>query len=132
MSGTDRNFDTALENTARVIRPNEEPYSWKASRDTGAWLMQHLEEAGFAPKTDGPDLGVEVRTVTGTIGAGSLDELVTNMMMFKDMFLKGYSEKEITRAEVVLKEELKKLETYRETEKGVEVGTVAWIGIGRK
>ena len=110
-----------------MIRPNETPYSWKdvKGRDSGSFLMKQLEDAGFTPR-------VEVRSVTGTVSATSLDELVSNMMLPKDMFWKGYSEEEIKKAEPVLKEQIKGLATYRETEGGVEIGTVAWIGIGWK
>ena len=53
-----------------------------------------------------------------------------NMMMFKDMFYKGYSEEELVKCREVLAEELSKLEEYREVERGVEIGNWAWVGTG--
>jgi hypothetical protein len=93
-----------------VIRPNETPFSWKdlKRRDAGWWLMKQLEDARFTP-------GVEVRSVKGAVSAVSLDGLVSNMMAFKDMFWKGYSEEEIGKAELVLKEQIR-----------------GWIRIGRR
>lgn len=39
--------------------------------------MKHLEEAGFGNK-------VQVKSAVGRIEAPSLEELVSNMMLFKD------------------------------------------------
>lgn len=43
-----------MENTGRVIRPNEEPFSWKAPKEwgEGSWLKKQLEYAGFGKKVD--------------------------------------------------------------------------------
>jgi hypothetical protein len=75
----ERNFDTALEKAALVVRPDEKPFSWNLNDDwkTGWWLMKELEEAGFGNK-------VQVKSVDGRSEASTLDELVGNMLFFKD------------------------------------------------
>ncbi len=64
--------------------------------------------------------------------AGSLDELVGNLMGAKDMFYKGYSDEEVERLPEVLKEEVKKLESYDEREDSVGIKMVAWVGFAWK
>ncbi|TVY65727.1 Glandicoline B O-methyltransferase roqN [Lachnellula suecica] len=122
-----RNFDDAFEAACRRIRPDEKPYSWKSTSgwDKGWWLMQHLEEAGFGHQ-------VEVRSVKGKLSAGSLEELVGNWMLLKGMFFKHYKEDELKRLPAVLAEEARKLPAFKETKEGVEIETVAWIGVGTK
>ena len=109
------------------MRPNEEQFSWNLLEDStkGWYLMKLLEEAGFGYK-------VSVKAVNGTIDAGSLNEMVENMMLGRAMLFKNYSEDENARIPTLLGEELSKLAAYRETEKGVEIETVAWIGVATK
>lgn len=64
--------------------------------------------------------------------ARTLDELVENLLLFKDMFYKGYSEEEVKRLPGVLGEELRKLETFSEAEGRVAVEMIAWVGFGWK
>jgi len=75
----ERNFDIALEEAALVVRPDEKPFSWNVDEDckTGWWLMKHLEEAGFGKE-------IQIKRVNGRIEAPTLDDLVANMMLFKD------------------------------------------------
>ncbi|RDL39541.1 Uncharacterized protein BP5553_03881 [Venustampulla echinocandica] len=123
----ERNFDKAFEATALTIRPNEQPYSWDIGGDycRGFYLMKQLEEAGFGSL-------VEVKSAKGKVEANSLDELVENMMFFKDMFFKGYDDEELARVPDILKEKVKALEKFKQTEDGVEIEMVAWIGVGWK
>jgi hypothetical protein len=60
--------------------------------------------------------------------AGSLEELVDNLMGVKDMFYKGYSEDEIWRLPGVMGEEIKKLEAYEEMKGSVGIKMVARVG----
>ena len=87
--------------------------------------MGQLEDAGFGN-------AVQVKSVDSAITAGSLDELVANMMLFKDMFYKGYTDEEIRKATAVLKEEVRKLPAFEETEGSVRIKMVAWIGVAWK
>ncbi|KAG0648819.1 Methyltransferase tpcH [Hyphodiscus hymeniophilus] len=120
---SERSFDIALEKAALVVRPDEKPFSWGVSEDwsKGWWLMKHLEEAGFGNR-------VEVRSVNGRVEAKTLHELVGNMMLFKER----YSEEELARLEVALKEEIRKLPQFEETEKDVGIKMVAWVGFAWK
>lgn len=87
--------------------------------------MRLLEEAGFGNR-------VEVRSVKGKIEAKTLDEMAENMMFFKDMMFKGYTDEEVARLPGVLKEKLAGLEKFKQTENGVEIEMTAWIGVGWK
>ena len=64
--------------------------------------------------------------------AGSLEELVDNLMGAKDMFYRGYSEEEVAKLPGVLKEEVKKLEAYDERDGSVGIKMVAWVGFAWK
>jgi len=86
--------------------------------------MKQLSEAGFGNK-------VEMRLVEGCAEAATVEELAGNMMLFKDMFMKGWEEQELERAEVVLREELRALEGFFE-EGRVGVKMVAWVGMAQK
>lgn len=91
-----------------------------------AWqLVKHLEEGGFS--TD-----VEVRSFLTYTEAKSLDELVENIWLYKDMLFAGYDEAELIKAKAVLKEELKKTRTFEEVEGSVRIGMKAWIATARK
>jgi hypothetical protein len=83
--------------------------------------MKRLEDAGFGNR-------VTVKRVEGRMEAGSLEELVDNLMGVKDMFYKGYSEEEVARLTGVLKEEVKELEAYDGREGNVGIEMVAWVG----
>jgi hypothetical protein len=48
------------------------------------------------------------------------------------VFYKGYNEEELTRLEEALKEEIRKLPDFEETEKDVGIKMVAWIGFAFK
>lgn len=122
-----RNFPEAFEKTARRIRPNEEPFSWNTPPewDHGWFLMKHLEEAGFGYK-------VEVKSVVSQVEAGSLEELVSNMLLFKGMFFKGYTEEEDAQLPVVLAEEIRELEAFEEEEGCASIKMVAWVGLAWK
>ena len=124
---TERNFTEAFENTARIIRPDEKPFSWDIPLDweRGSWLMRRLEDAGFAYK-------VSVKSVEGKMEAGSLDELVENMLLFKDMFYKGYSNEEVKELHAILRNQVQKLKDFRETKDGVEIAMIAWVGMAWK
>ncbi|KAH8820096.1 S-adenosyl-L-methionine-dependent methyltransferase [Xylogone sp. PMI_703] len=126
-SWAERSWPPALENVARIIRPHEEPYSWNIPDEwnRGSYLMGILEDAGFGHN-------VEVRSVPSLIEAKTLDEMVENMMPFKDMFYKGYSEEELARVPDLLKDELKKLTAFKEEENRVKVDMVAWVGFAWK
>ncbi|KUJ22047.1 S-adenosyl-L-methionine-dependent methyltransferase [Mollisia scopiformis] len=122
-----RNFEKAFEATGRTIRPNEEPSAWKipAEWNKGWWLMKMLDEGGF-------DADVEVKLVKGGMQASSLDELVENLMYFKDMFFKGYNEEEVKRLLEVMRKEISAAPGYNETNDGVKVEMIAWVGIAVK
>lgn len=81
----------------------------------GSWLVVQLEDAGFGNN-------VELRPCLTYTSAGSLDELVENMMLAKQMFFAGYSDEELERAEGVFREELRKLRTFEEWSGGRELG----------
>lgn len=68
----------------------------------------------------------------GRVSARSLEELIDNWMLFKGMWWKGFSDEEMERLPAVLVEETRKLETFRETDGGVEIETAAWIGFAWK
>ncbi|KAE9370500.1 S-adenosyl-L-methionine-dependent methyltransferase [Stipitochalara longipes BDJ] len=123
----ERNFTGALEAAALRIRPSEKPFSWDIPEEygRGSWLMKQLEDAGFGNR-------VTVKRVEGRMEAGSLDELVDNLMGAKDMFYKGYSEEEVARLPEMLKEEVKKLEAYEERKGSVGIKMVAWAGYAWK
>ncbi|PMD46346.1 S-adenosyl-L-methionine-dependent methyltransferase [Hyaloscypha variabilis F] len=123
----ERNFTDALEAAALRIRPRETPFSWDLPEEwgRGSWLMKQLEDAGFGNR-------VTVKRVEGRMEARSLDELVGNLMGAKDMFYKGYSDEEVERLPEVLKEEVKKLESYDEREDSVGIKMVAWVGFAWK
>lgn len=48
------------------------------------------------------------------------------------VFYKGYSEEELAKLEDALKEEIRKLPEFEETEKDVGIKMVAWIGFAWK
>ena len=87
--------------------------------------MRQLEDAGFGNR-------VTVKRIEGRMEAASLDELVDNLMGTKDMFYKGYSEEEVGRLPGVLKEKVKNLKTYDETEGSVGIKMGAWVGYAWK
>jgi hypothetical protein len=67
-----------------------------------------------------------VKSVEGRMEAGSLEELVDNLMGVKDTFYKGYSEEGVRRLPGVMAEEIKKLDAYEEREGIVGIKMVAW------
>jgi hypothetical protein len=91
-----------------------------------SWLAAQLEAGGFGNN-------IEIRpSVTYTVAA-SLDALVENMMLAKQMFFAGYNEEELVEAKSAFRKELQKLRTYEKIEAGgVRIGMKAWIGIGWK
>lgn len=118
----------AFYNAARAVRPHEEPLKLMALKPEvmrASWLAMQLEEGGFGNN-------VEVRPCVTYTEAGSLDELVENMMLAKQMFFAGYSEEELERVKLIFEEELSKLRTFERVEGGVRVGMKAWIGVGWK
>jgi len=58
--------------------------------------------------------------------------MFTHVLICCLVFYKGYSDEECTRLEMALKEEIRKLPQFEETEKDVSVGTVAWVGFAWK
>jgi len=68
----------------------------------------------------------------GKIEAGSLEELASNLMLFKDIFFKGYTDEEIKTLPAILGEELRKLDSFEETEGHVQVKMTAWVGTAWK
>lgn len=84
-----------------------------------------LDEGGF-------DANVEIKTVEGGMQTTSLDELVENLLFFKDMFFKDYSEEEVKRLPEVIRKEISSLPGYHENENGVGVKMIAWIGVAVK
>lgn len=68
----------------------------------------------------------------GRAEAGSLEELVSNMMLFKDMFFKGYNDQELASVSTFLGEELRNLESFEETEGHAEIKMKAWVGTAWK
>jgi hypothetical protein len=127
MMATERNFTEAVEAAARTVRPHEKPFSWEIPEEwsKGSWLMQRLEEAGFGNR-------VSVKSHVGRMEVGSLEELVGNMMLFKDMFFKGYSEEELAKLEKALLVEVPKLKAFETWENGVGIQMVAWVGFAWK
>lgn len=87
--------------------------------------MKMLDEGGF-------DANVDIKLVEGGMQAGSLDELVENLMLFKDMFFKDYNEEEVKRMPEVIRKEVSSSAAYHENEAGVGVKMIAWIGIAVK
>jgi hypothetical protein len=116
-----------MEAAALRIRPDEKPYKWEVPGDwnRGSWLVRELENAGFGHH-------VSVKSVDSAIVAADLDGLVSNMMLFKNMFYKGYTDEEIARLEVVLKEELRKLPNFEESGEFARVNMLAWVGVAWK
>lgn len=64
--------------------------------------------------------------------AENLDQMVENLLHLKGMFYKGYTEEEVARLPSVLKEEVKKLTAFEETEKDVGIKMVAWVAYASK
>ncbi len=91
----------------------------------GSWLATNMENGGFGNN-------FEVKPFVTYTMAASLDELADNMMLAKQMFFSGFSEKEISSARSVLREELQKLRTFEIFDGGVRIGMKAWIGRGWK
>ena len=124
----DRVWPFAFVNAARAIRPLDpvtSPMLLKVVQVRAWQLVKHLEEGGFS--TD-----VEVRSFLTYTEAKSLDELVENIWLYKDMLFAGYDEAELIKAKAVLKEELKKTRTFEEVEGSVRIGMKAWIATARK
>ncbi|KAJ9663103.1 hypothetical protein H2201_005774 [Coniosporium apollinis] len=124
----DRVWPSAFCNTARAIRPHEDPQNSIAIKPEwmrGSWLMTQLENAGF-----GND--VEVRPCLTYTSAPTLDELVDNLLLIKEMFFKGYSDEELERARPVFREEVRELRTFEERDGEARIGMKAWIGMGWK
>ncbi|KAH8599872.1 S-adenosyl-L-methionine-dependent methyltransferase [Bisporella sp. PMI_857] len=123
---SERNFTTALHAAALRIRPRETPFSWDVPPvwDAGWWLFQRLEEA-FGNK-------VEVTRVEGRMEAKNLEELASNMLLFKDMFYKGYSEEELGKLHGILMEEIRKLDSFYEEDGIAAIKMVAWVGVAWK
>lgn len=84
-----------------------------------------LDEGGF-------DAQVEVKLVKGGMQAETLDQLVENMMLFKDMFFKSYSDEEVKRLPEVIRKEISASPGYDENDDGVKVEMIAWVGIAVK
>ncbi|PVH89714.1 hypothetical protein DL98DRAFT_601121 [Cadophora sp. DSE1049] len=125
----ERNFTSAIEATARRIRPDVEPFTWKMPEDwsQGPWLQKTMADAGFGEN-------VVVEQVDGGMSAASLDELVDNMMCGKDMFFKDYTEEEMGRVPGIMKEELRALDAFYEDCESGEVGVKmeAWVAFATK
>lgn len=125
---SDRVWLTAFYNTARTIRPDDEPQKLMALKPEmlrAAWLATQLEEGGFGNN-------VEIRSCVTYTEAGSLEELVDNMLLAKQMFFTGFSEEEMERVRPVFEAEIRKLRTFEEIDGCVRIGMKAWIGVGRK
>ena len=84
-----------------------------------------LDEGGF-------DAKVDIKLVEGVMQTASLDELVENLMLFKDMFFKDYNEEEVKRLPEVIRKEISSSPGYYEHENGVGIKMIAWIGIAVK
>jgi len=125
----DRAWLTAFYETARLVRPLEEPReAMKIEPEMlkGSWLLKQLEDGGFGNN-------VEVRSCLTSTSAASLDELVENVMLSAPFFFGGYSEQELFQAKPILKQKLQEVRTFQELEGGaVKIGMKAWIGVGRK
>ena len=91
-----------------------------------SWLAVQLEAGGFGNS-------IEIRpSVTYTMAA-SLDKLVENMMLTKQMFFAGYNEEKLVKAKSKFWKELQKPRMYEKVEDGgVRIRMKAWIGIGWK
>ncbi|TKA81838.1 hypothetical protein B0A49_01068 [Cryomyces minteri] len=104
----DRVWSTAFLDIARATRPHETPQN-KMAIDLeymrGSWLVAQLEEAWF-----GND--IELRPFSTSTNAASLDELVENIMLAKQMFFVDYSDEELERAKLLLRRELRRLRTF--------------------
>lgn len=87
--------------------------------------MKQLEDAGFGHS-------VQVKSVDTRIEAASVDELVANMLLFKDMFYKGYKDDEVARLPGILTEEVRKLPHFEESDGSARVNMVAWVGMAWK
>ena len=87
--------------------------------------MKQLEDAGFGN-------AVQVKSMDSRIEAASIDELVANMLLFKDMFYKGYTDEEVARLPGILTEELRKLPHFEESDESARVNMVAWVGMAWK
>lgn len=77
--------------------------------------MAQLEDGGFGTKIEG-------RTFLTSTNGASLDELVENMMLAKQLFSLRYSDEELERAKTVFREKLRELRTYEEGRGGVVSG----------
>ena len=122
----DRVWLNAFYATALTIRPHEALQTSMAlspERLRGSWLLSILEDGGFGNN-------VELRPCMTYVSADSPDELVENMMLAKQIFFAGYSEKELDRAKPVFKVELRKLRTFEEVDGRVRIGLKACIGVG--
>jgi hypothetical protein len=64
--------------------------------------------------------------------AASLDELVENMMLARQMFFAKFTDAEIKKVKPIFKDKLRKLRTFEKFDGGVRIGMKAWVGIGRK
>ncbi|KAH8668191.1 S-adenosyl-L-methionine-dependent methyltransferase [Tricladium varicosporioides] len=124
----ERNFDPAIINTSLTIRPDKPHGYWESipNYHKGHFLLRELEDAGFG-------YNCSISAVKGGLSAISFDQLVDNMLEFKDMFWKDYSEDEWGRVRGVLGTELRKLEAFKEKGDGsVGVEMIAWVGMGWK
>jgi hypothetical protein len=90
-----------------------------------SWLASQLEQGGFGNN-------IEVRSCITYTEAESLDDLVDNMLLAKQMFFNGFDEGEMKRVRPIFKEELSKVRTFEEIDGCVRIGMKAWIGVGRK
>ena len=124
--GIERNFTEAMEAAAKAVRPHEKPVSWDTPDDwnKGSWLIQRLEEAGFGNK-------VSAKSLVGKMEVETLEELVGNMMLFKDIFYKDYSNEELVNLKNMLIEVLK-LKAFLKWDGGVGIQMIAWAGYGWK
>lgn len=124
----DRVWLNAFYNTARAIRPNDEPQkpmALKPEMMRASWLAAQLEQGGFGNN-------IEIRSCMTYTEARSLDDLVDNMLLAKQMFFGGFNEEEIGRVRPIFKEELSKARTFEEVDGRVRIGMKAWIGVGWK
>ncbi|KAG4440101.1 hypothetical protein IFR05_004398 [Cadophora sp. M221] len=124
----DRVWLTAFYKAGLAIRPNEEPQTLMALEPEvlrASWLATQLEAGGFGNN-------IEVKPCVTCTMASSLEELVDNMMLAKQMFFSGYSEEELVRVKIIFKEEVQKLRTFEVFDGGVRIGMKAWIGRGWK
>lgn len=87
--------------------------------------MAQFENAGFKNH-------VSVKPVPDRMEAGSVEEMVENLMLGKDMFCKGYSEQEVEGLRSVLGGEIEKLEAFERTEWDVGIAMEAWVAVAWK